>query len=432
MMRKGQVTDQDQQKLAGIRRIVETRKRSYGWAWTRTLLSRREDDNEWKHTATRIDFLSSDESKPEKLRWEYHQAMLVTIAWTPEDCLEFLKGLVEEGRFALPGLPLLQQEGSFGWASHLCSRSRLSGISWSTDYYQFRLDNYAQLTGGHLVSVDCPAFADAAHLLKEKVTLDTQRSIGAVEIFLPNFEARIIALTIGRDRISVSVESPALPIQNFVGKVHVTESWGGRHFHKDVEFSVNTEVVPIGFTPGEVYVGLLSRESNELIDFRHFRGAGLGASETDDVQFERTTEEEIEALIRGGENRRVEFKLKVSDGIDLAETVVAFANSSGGTILVGVDDRSNIVGCEQANVENTIRNILGQHCEPPIYPQVAEIKVPERAIVVITVKEGEDKPYTVRGKGPFVRAGSTDRVATRDELDGFYVAKQERRPAILG
>jgi hypothetical protein len=122
------------------------------------------------------------------------------------------------------------------------------------------------------VSVDYPAFADAADLLREVVALDSQQSRGSIEIFLPNYKARITGLTVGPNRISISAESSAAPIGSFVGKVHIKERWGDRHFHEDVEFSMNTAVVPIGFAPGEVYVGLLSRESDELIDFRHFRG----------------------------------------------------------------------------------------------------------------------------------------------------------------
>jgi predicted HTH transcriptional regulator len=94
---------------------------------------------------------------------------------------------------------------------------------------------------------------------------------------------------------------------------------------------------------------------------------------------------------------------------------------------VGVDDHGNIAGCEKANIENTVRNILARHCEPPIHPQVAEVEVLGKTIIMVAVKEGENKPYVVREKGPFVRAGSTDRVATRYELDRFYV---QGRPKI--
>src|SRR5260370_31452544 len=57
--------------------------------------------------------------------------------------------------------------------------------------------------------------------------------------------------------------------------------------------------------------------------------------------------EEILRLIREGENDRVEFRAELPPGDLIARTLAAFANSEGGTLLLGVDDSGQIRGLSQ-------------------------------------------------------------------------------------
>lgn len=128
-----------------------------------------------------------------------------------------------------------------------------------------------------------------------------------------------------------------------------------------------------------------------------------------------------------GENDRVEFKLNFGQGSEFAETVVSFANGTGGAILIGIDQNSNIAGCNAEGAENTVRNIIRRYCEPSIDPTIELAQVNDKTIIVVKVKEGTDKPYNHREKGVMVRYGSTNRVATRDELDSLYKEKTRYR-----
>ena len=53
-------------------------------------------------------------------------------------------------------------------------------------------------------------------------------------------------------------------------------------------------------------------------------------------------QDEIRKIIKNGENSYIEFKEEGIKPKDLAEEIVSFANSEGGTILIGVDDDGNI------------------------------------------------------------------------------------------
>ena len=63
---------------------------------------------------------------------------------------------------------------------------------------------------------------------------------------------------------------------------------------------------------------------------------------------------EIKRLIFGGENEHVEFKRKINHPEKVIREVVAFANTGGGHLFVGVDDDKSIVGCKFADEEDFI------------------------------------------------------------------------------
>ena len=76
---------------------------------------------------------------------------------------------------------------------------------------------------------------------------------------------------------------------------------------------------------------------------------------------------EILALLRQGENSSVEFKSANAHPDSLARELVAFANTQGGTLLIGVEDDGSISGLtESLDHEARIANIARNHVNPPI------------------------------------------------------------------
>ena len=63
------------------------------------------------------------------------------------------------------------------------------------------------------------------------------------------------------------------------------------------------------------------------------------------------TLEEIKRLVARGEGRHLEFKRRVPEPERVAKEVVAFANSGGGRLLLGVDDDGTIVGVRDSEEE---------------------------------------------------------------------------------
>jgi predicted HTH transcriptional regulator len=110
---------------------------------------------------------------------------------------------------------------------------------------------------------------------------------------------------------------------------------------------------------------------------------------------------DIDLFLEEGEGFQVEFKRKVSSPEKIARTLVAFANTKGGTIIFGVDDDKSVVGIdsEKAEVE-LIRTAGTLYCDPMIDPVVDIIPYKGMDVIVITVEESAEKPhFLVDGNG---------------------------------
>lgn len=129
------------------------------------------------------------------------------------------------------------------------------------------------------------------------------------------------------------------------------------------------------------------------------------------------TKDEICQLINGGENVSVEFKSAEVKPDSLAKEIVAFANTNGGAILLGVEDNGKISGLSGAKVyEEWIANIARNNVIPAVQLSYCEIDIDHRKIGVIRIPKGKDKPYQTINHQFLIRVGSTNRVAIQPEL----------------
>ena len=125
------------------------------------------------------------------------------------------------------------------------------------------------------------------------------------------------------------------------------------------------------------------------------------------------TETDVDRLIRWGEGGTVEFRERVSQS--LARQFAGFANVAGGKVLVGVDDTGSVVGVEDSNALRARIQDLARNCDPPV-PIVVE---PVGRVLVIQVRESEDKPVQC-ADGFFVRQGAATQKLTQREVRDFF------------
>ncbi|MDY0290075.1 MAG: putative DNA binding domain-containing protein [Sphaerochaeta sp.] len=138
------------------------------------------------------------------------------------------------------------------------------------------------------------------------------------------------------------------------------------------------------------------------------------------------TTELIEIIARG-EDSKNQFKenLHKHDQESLAGEMVAFSNSGGGRIIIGVkDDDWSVSGLSQADVNRInqyIGNVASQLVKPSINPTTENIMLPDGLVMVVTVSDGISKPYQDKNSYFWVKSGSDKRKATsREEIQRMF------------
>lgn len=126
------------------------------------------------------------------------------------------------------------------------------------------------------------------------------------------------------------------------------------------------------------------------------------------------TKKDIIEIISQKENSAVEFKNDAVRPESLAKEIVSFANTTGGTILIGVDDNGEISGTSKK--EEWVMNIARNNLNPAISCEAFDYLIEEKRILLLDIPKGKNKPYqTIDGKF-YIRVGSTNRQATQSEL----------------
>jgi len=125
------------------------------------------------------------------------------------------------------------------------------------------------------------------------------------------------------------------------------------------------------------------------------------------------TQEELQVVIQSGEGYTIEFKRNVNS--DLAKEMVAFANSSGGRIFIGVEDNGNVKGISVTNDLKSQIQVAARDCDPSINIDMEVFN----NIIIIHVKEGQNKPYRCTN-GFYVRSGPNAEKLTTAEIAEFF------------
>ncbi len=102
-------------------------------------------------------------------------------------------------------------------------------------------------------------------------------------------------------------------------------------------------------------------------------------------------------LIEEGESIKCEFKRQFSSHEKIAREMIAFANTKGGFLLIGVDDDKEIVGVSSEKEEaELIKEVAENHCDPPLNFAIEFIDIFDKEIVVVEVFESDNKPHRIK------------------------------------
>ena len=127
--------------------------------------------------------------------------------------------------------------------------------------------------------------------------------------------------------------------------------------------------------------------------------------------------------IQQGESKTLELKETLPKVADLAKTIIAFANTSGGKLIIGVNDNREVIGLDDNDIfaiQDKIAAIIYDRCYPNILPEIYTVNIEDRLVLIVEIFRGNLLPYYLKkdGKnnGTYIRIGTTNRKAEFENI----------------
>jgi ATP-dependent DNA helicase RecG len=135
---------------------------------------------------------------------------------------------------------------------------------------------------------------------------------------------------------------------------------------------------------------------------------------------------QLRERIDNWEGLHTEFKEWPVHLDDLAASLVAFANTDGGQLILGVSERREIPGVGDADrVARSVDNAATNNCELPLTIVQETVRTEDSAMVlVVNVPKGDMRPYRTNRGIYYVRTSSGRRQASREELLRLFQATE--------
>lgn len=128
----------------------------------------------------------------------------------------------------------------------------------------------------------------------------------------------------------------------------------------------------------------------------------------------------IEEILKRPEGKTLEFKRDLSSPKNLLKTLVAFANTAGGQVIIGVDDQTRVpVGVgHPLDEEERLCSLIADSIHPRLAPDIEMMTVDGKTLLLVKVFLSGSRPHWLKAEGPetgvYVRLGSTNRQADRE------------------
>ena len=361
--------------------------------------------------------------------YDYGEFRLLRLTLNAKEALDTLQEIQKIGSG-----PLRMADSTYSIHSrspmnhHFIPSGRTYGLvepEWPIDYFSITLGGGLSISWQEMpCRVGLPPYPNMTQAIIEFMDLSrgTVQLSKEIIITAPNYRARIKALSIEGNKMTAEVDTD--DPSNLAVKFYCMNGAEKPAYSDDINVLEGKAIFSTSFEPDSVTATLIDAKSNDRVDIKGF---GRWHSEQKGVHYQTPTEK-ISELILSGENENIEFKMDVNNDskYDLLETVVSFANTKGGVIIVGVDDKHNprgVIG-DKVDMEKKVDGLIRYHCDPKVIHSIEWRDFNDLALMLIHVPEGKTKPYLLRDRGIYVREKSEDRLIDRRQLDEIYKNQQ--------
>jgi hypothetical protein len=123
----------------------------------------------------------------------------------------------------------------------------------------------------------------------------------------------------------------------------------------------------------------------------------------------------IRKLIAQGENQQLDFKFEISDSKKIARSLVAFANTDGGRLLIGVKDNGAIAGVRSEEEYYMVEAAAHLFCKPEVKFQTKEWEIDNKLVLEVIVPRSKEikhkAPFKLEDYKVYVRVGDKNLLA---------------------
>lgn len=153
----------------------------------------------------------------------------------------------------------------------------------------------------------------------------------------------------------------------------------------------------------------------------------------------------VRNLISQGEGEQLDFKNRISSETKIAKTLAAFANKSGGRLLVGISDDGKVRGLRTEEEERyTIERAATLFCKPIVDVHFEETVVEDKTVLIVYVAESETKPHfamdeekkwwvyvRVQDKSMLAGKVTVDVLKRSNKPNGVFISYSEKEKTLL-
>ncbi len=128
-------------------------------------------------------------------------------------------------------------------------------------------------------------------------------------------------------------------------------------------------------------------------------------------------------ILKRPEGKTLEFKRDLTSPDGALKTIVAFANTAGGTLLIGVEDRSRHVRgvSDPLDLEERVASLVSDRVTPRLLPEIEILPWRRTQVLALHVHPSSSRPHCLSQEGPtsgvYVRVGSTNRRADAELIE---------------
>lgn len=126
-------------------------------------------------------------------------------------------------------------------------------------------------------------------------------------------------------------------------------------------------------------------------------------------------------LIQEGEHQQQDFKYCINDSKKIAKSLVAFANTDGGRLLVGIKDNGKIAGIRTEEEFYMVEAAAKIYSNPPINFSTQQWQVEGKTVLEIKIEPSDQKPHFARDENgkwlAYLRIGDENYLAHKIHLN---------------